>query len=147
MNHNKALQEIKDAYIVLIHYGARHLISENVILQNIEGVLRYGACVTGVRSKDTVKFSNEEGFVADTPDRENVWQIQTPQSFEYNLIKKAYDIYMKKRDFFATDDSMILERSLVERVSIKLIEGEEKNIKITTPEDLIIAENLLKKNV
>jgi len=143
----KGLLEVQDAEYVLIHDSARPMVTVEIIEKNICEVKKYRACVTAMPSKDTIKIADREGFVKDTPQRDLVWQIQTPQTFEYSLIRKAYDYAFKSDVENITDDAMILENYLEEKVKIKLIEGSYENIKITTGEDIIIAENYLKKFV
>lgn len=129
-----ALSVIKDINsIVLIHDGVRPFIKINYIETIIEKTKIYKACVLGVKAKDTIKICNNY-IVDNTPNRDNVWIAQTPQAFEYSLIKKAYD-YAIDNDFIGTDDS-----SFVENIghNVKMILGDYCNIKITTPEDLKI---------
>ncbi|BCN29671.1 2-C-methyl-D-erythritol 4-phosphate cytidylyltransferase [Anaeromicropila herbilytica] len=136
-----ALKMIDDAGCVLIHDGARPFISTEVINKLLVAVNEYKACVVGVKSKDTIKIVNDNQIVDNTPNRSSVYIIQTPQVFEYKIIRKAYDEYMSHMSCFVTDDSMVLE--MLGTHPIKVIEGEYTNIKITTPEDLIIAEKIL----
>ena len=134
---------------VLIHDGARPFVTEEIISGNLEVLKTEKACVTGMPSKDTVKISSEEGYVTDTPKRANVWNIQTPQSFEYSLIYEAYrKLIVSEKEVLAkgiqvTDDAMVVEN--FGNSKVKLVEGSYENIKITTPEDLDIAEILLKR--
>ena len=93
-------------------------------------------------SKDTIKIIDEEGFVADTPQRKYTWTIQTPQVFEYSLIREAYEkMYRNMPEVQITDDAMVAEHET--GVKIRFSEGSYRNIKITTPEDLVIAESFL----
>ena len=87
--------------------------------------------------KDTIKIADEGGYAKQTPDRKNVWMIQTPQTFSYALIFVAYEEMQKTEDAAITADAMVLERTKGKKS--KLIEGSYRNIKITTPEDLLIA--------
>ena len=93
-------------------------------------------------SKDTVKLSDEEGYVKETPNRKCVWTIQTPQIFSYSLIREAHDSIRQKDMSKITDDAMVVEQETGAKVA--LAEGSYQNIKITTPEDLDIAEAFLK---
>ncbi len=131
---------------VLIHDGARAFVTPEIIDRAIDGVKEHGACVVGMPSKDTVKISDEDGFVSDTPDRQRVWTIQTPQAFIRSELLEAYDSLRKQQDGFSgiTDDAMIMERAGGRRV--RLIEGSFDNIKITTPEDIETGEAILKRN-
>ncbi len=140
----KAFRSVLAPAYVLIHDGARPLISEAVIRRAAEGVVRYDACAVGMPVKDTIKVSNQEGFAAGTPDRASLWQIQTPQAFRFDLILNAYKTVMEcpKRQEHITDDAMVVET--VTSCPVKLIEGDYRNIKVTTPEDLLVAEAFLR---
>lgn len=133
-----ALSEKTD--IVLTHDGARPFIKIADIEKGIEGVIKYGACVIGVPVKDTIKVVAGNDKVHHTPKRSLLWSAQTPQCFWKDLIRKGYEHAMNE-SIIGTDDS-----SLVEKMGhdIKMIMGSYDNIKITTPEDLIIAESLFK---
>lgn len=131
--------------IVLIHDGARPMITPEIINRNIEGVKNHKACVTGVPVKDTIKIV-ENHQVVETPKRDALWITQTPQSFETLLIKEAYKKMMRENEGNAddekcigvTDDAMVVEQYTDTKVCFVM--GDYKNIKITTPEDLQIAE-------
>ena len=138
----EGLLSCENSDFVLIHDGARPFITEEIIRRGIQGVEKTGACVIGMPSKDTVKIADTQGYVAETPDRSTVWTIQTPQIFEYRLIREAHE-KIRCRDMSAiTDDAMVVEQET--GVKVALVEGSYKNIKITTPEDLDIAEIFLK---
>ena len=128
---------------VFIHDGARPFITEEMLERGIFGVQETGACAIGMPSKDTIKISDKEGFVQSTPDRSQVWSVQTPQIFAYSLIRSAHESLRKKDMTGITDDAMVVEQET--GVRIRLVEGSYQNIKITTPEDLDIAETFLKK--
>lgn len=130
---------------VLIHDGARPFLDQGVIERAIEGAKAYGACATGMPSKDTVKIADKDGFAISTPDRSMVWTIQTPQAFSRELIWKAYHSMMEdeKSQMGITDDAMVVERMTSERVY--LAEGSYENMKVTTPEDMEVAEAILKR--
>lgn len=127
--------------IVLIHDGARPLISHEIIDRCVKGTREYGACVAGMPAKDTIKIVDEERIVTDTPNRKHVWITQTPQSFLYELVKNAYDKMQKGNYENITDDAMVVEQFSNHKV--KFIEGDYSNIKVTTPEDIFVAELLL----
>lgn len=129
--------------IVMIHDGARPLISHEIISRCIKGTLDYGACAAGMPVKDTIKIVDKEKVVIDTPNRSNVWITQTPQSFLYELVKTAYDKMQKSQCENITDDAMVVEQ--FSEHQIKFVEGDYSNIKVTTPEDIFIAELLLEK--
>ena len=139
------LEAIEDADYVLIHDGARPMISAELIQKCIYYVKKYRACVVGMPSKDTVKIVDENDFAVNTPERRFVWCIQTPQVFETALIRHAYFKLMEneENETGITADAMVVER--MENCAVKLVEGSYENIKITTPEDLILAESLIKK--
>lgn len=131
---------------VFIHDGARPFLDCDILQRNLDMVEQYGACVTGMPVKDTIKISNAEGFVAETPSRDVLWQIQTPQTFRYNIVREAYERLLVALESgevqgTVTDDAMVVER--FGDVSVKLVEGDYRNIKITTPEDLFLAEAFL----
>lgn len=127
--------------IVLIHDGARPLISGDIIKRCIEGAECYDACVAGMPVKDTIKITKEDNIIDSTPERERVWITQTPQAFKYELIKKAYDNMNKSKSIKVTDDAMVVEKYGSHEV--RFVEGSYSNIKITTPEDIALAETLL----
>lgn len=137
-----ALKYVNSADFVVIHDGARPFVSSIIIEKSINDAFIYGASVAGVPSKDTVKMRNEEGFCTDTPDRKNVWIIQTPQTFEYKLIWDAYSKQNELCDKTVTDDAMVVEKYT--KVPVHIFESSYNNIKITTREDLDIANMLLK---
>ena len=101
----------------------------------------YQACVVGMPVKDTIKIADEGGYAKQTPDRKNVWMIQTPQTFSYALVSEAYRKRAEAGDTTVTDDAMVVEKYADH--SIYLLKGDYRNIKITTPEDLVIAEAFL----
>lgn len=133
--------EDNNSYI-MIHDGARALITSEIINNTIEKVKLYKAVVVGVPVKDTIKKTDAEGFVTDTPARDTLWQIQTPQAFVVEEIKRAYEKVIGDNVEGITDDSMVMEYSGIRNV--KVIMGSYENIKITTPEDLIYANAVLK---
>ncbi len=136
----------RDGY-VLIHDGARPFLTEEIIRRVVDAVREYHACVAAMPSKDTVKIADENGFAVQTPDRGRVWSIQTPQAFDTELIVGAYArLDREYRELAAagvsvTDDAGAVE--LFTQYRARLVEGSYTNIKITTPEDLRIAEAFL----
>ncbi len=127
---------------VLIHDGARPLVAADMIKRSIECVRTGQPCVVGMPVKDTIKVLDGEGFVKETPDRRTLWQMQTPQTFPYAMIRAAYEKIVAEDDSTVTDDAMVLEKATGQRV--KVIEGSYQNLKITTPEDLLVASAYLK---
>ena len=136
------LCECRDCEYVLIHDGARPFVTEEILKRGLQKVKETGACVLCMPSIDTVKLSDEEGDVKETPNRKCVWTIQTPQIFSYSLIREAHDSIRQKDMSKITDDAMVVEQETGAKVA--LAEGSYQNIKITTPEDLDIAEAFLK---
>lgn len=137
--YNGLLKVNNEADIVLIHDGARPLIKEEQIKDSIKVAAEVGACVVGVPIKDTVKICGPDQLVVGTPSRDTLWTIQTPQAFRYGLIMKAYKEGIEKNRV-VTDDSMMVEAL---GYSVKVVSGRYDNIKITTPEDLVIAKNMI----
>ena len=132
----------QDTDYVYIHDGARPFVTEEMIQRGYEAVKRTNACVMGMPSKDTVKLADPSGYIKETPDRKIVWNIQTPQIFSYYLIRGAYESIRKKDMSNVTDDAMVVEQET--GTKILLVEGSYQNIKITTPEDLAVAEAFLR---
>jgi len=136
----------RDGY-VFIHDGARPFLSGEILSRTYEAVRRYHACVAAMPSKDTVKLVDEAGFAAVTPDRKKVWLVQTPQVFETELIVNAYRELQKKaleigrNNIDVTDDASVVEGFT--DCTVRLTEGSYRNIKVTTPEDMQIAEAFL----
>ncbi len=137
--YNGILEVNKKSEVVLIHDGARPIVSDQIIERCIRGAKEYGAVSAGVPIKETIKIMKSDRFVHFTPKRENVWITQTPQAFKTEIIKKAHEIAIEE-DVLGTDDAMLIEH-IGEKV--KMIEGDYENIKITTPEDLITVEAIL----
>ncbi|MDO9574409.1 MAG: 2-C-methyl-D-erythritol 4-phosphate cytidylyltransferase [Candidatus Contubernalis sp.] len=127
--------------VVLIHDGARPFITQGLLGQSVEAARVYGASVVAVPVKDTIKRTDKEGFVVDTPTRSLLWSAQTPQAFLFPLICEAYGKALEQ-GFLGTDDASLVER-LGHRV--RIVQGRYENIKITTPQDLILAEALLRE--
>ena len=133
------LQEIEDCNIVLIHDGARPFVDENMISQGIKYANMYGASACGVQPKDTIKIKDDLGFSKGTLNRDELFCVQTPQCFKLDIIKKAH-LRAAEESFIVTDDTMLVEKY---NNKVFLYEGSYNNIKITTPEDLIISERLV----
>lgn len=127
----------KDADIVLIHDGARPFVTIQIIERTIQAAVTYGSGIAAVPAKDTVKLVDDEQFSVQTPPRDHVWLMQTPQAFAYQRICKAYEIVVSQQIQNVTDDAMVLEIALHQQV--KIVEGSYRNMKVTTPEDLEIA--------
>ena len=132
------LKGLKKNGIVLIHDGARPFVSEKIIEDGIKYATTYGAAAPGVIPKDTIIIKKKDNFSKETPDRSNLVAIQTPQVFNYDIIMKCHE-NIKVKGTKVTDDTMVVESN---NYPVYLYEGDYKNIKITTPEDLILAEYL-----
>lgn len=125
--------------IVLIHDGARPFISDRIIDEGIKYAIMYGACAPGVMPKDTIKIKEKNNFSIDTPNRETLVAIQTPQVFKFKEVLKCHE-RVKMDKVVVTDDTMVVERY---GNKVYLYDGEYTNIKVTTPEDLILGEKLI----
>lgn len=136
--YNGLLAVSADCEIVLVHDGARPLISQDIITRCYHGAVQHGAVIAAVPVKDTLKKGKEDGKVAATVDRTNLFQAQTPQAVRKDLLIKAYHL---NRDKDVTDESSLLEKA---GISVTLVDGAETNMKITRPEDLVLAEQILR---
>jgi len=140
--------EQEEGYL-FIHDGARPFLTEQIFKNTYEAVQKYHACVAAMPVKDTVKIVDEDGFAVTTPDRRRVWTIQTPQVFDTKLIKNAYRTLREqhkelvRKGIAITDDAGVVE--LFTSCKVKMVEAAYENLKITTPEDIKIAETLLQK--
>jgi 2-C-methyl-D-erythritol 4-phosphate cytidylyltransferase len=139
-----ALRLVEDSsQVVLVHDGARPMLDEVLIERTLDGLIGYDGAVAAVLPKDTIKEANEDGIVSSTPKRHLLRAVQTPQAFPFDTIMDAY-LSANKDGYKGTDDAALVER---EGGRINLVEGSYENIKITTPEDLDIAEMLLRKRI
>ncbi len=130
-----------DSDIVIIHDGARPAIKQVYINQCIECMKEYSGVTIGVRSKDTIKITDDNNIVMNTTKRSNTWVIQTPQCFERKILLEMHKKYKEEE---VTDDCMLLEKN---NNQVKIIEGDYTNIKITTYEDKKIIEEFIKKEL
>ena len=128
----------KEPEIILVHDAVRPFVTAEVINKVVEESEKYGAAVVGVRVKDTVKLG-EEGFYKKNLDRNKLWAVQTPQGFRFEILKRAH-IAAQRTAFLGTDEASLVERL---RIPVKIVEGDYRNIKITTDDDLKLAEMLL----
>jgi 2-C-methyl-D-erythritol 4-phosphate cytidylyltransferase len=137
----EGLKAVKDdCELLMVHDGVRPFISQQMLTRSIQEALDCGASIVGMPAKDTVKLVSAQREVLKTPDRKTVWLVQTPQTFRYAILLKAYERAMQE-GFYATDDAALVERL---GVPIKIVEGSYENIKITTPEDLAVGEVILR---
>ncbi|MCR5154715.1 MAG: 2-C-methyl-D-erythritol 4-phosphate cytidylyltransferase [Lachnospiraceae bacterium] len=126
---------------VLIHDGARPLIKTETINMAIDKVKETGACLVGVRAKDTIHITDNDNTVKTTPERSKLFIAQTPQCFEYKLAVSAFEKAMEGNKEGLTDDVSVVAGYTNAKIS--LVEGEYTNIKITTPEDMVTAKAFL----
>jgi 2-C-methyl-D-erythritol 4-phosphate cytidylyltransferase len=128
--------------IVLVHDAVRPLVTRELIVLVVAAAELHGASVPGVRMKDTIKCeeASQPGFYVRTLAREGLWGVQTPQGFRYPLLLEAHDEALKA-GFKGTDDASLVERM---GIPVRIVEGDEGNMKITTPGDLKIARYLLR---
>lgn len=129
-----------DAEIILVHDAARPLVDLDTIEKVIDAAEKFGGAIAAVPEKNTIKFIDAAGFVKSTPPRSELVEVQTPQGFQREILLRAY-AQAEADKFLGTDDA-----SLVERIGgrIKVIASSYKNIKVTTPEDIAIAESFLR---
>jgi len=139
--YNALLQCKKDTNIVMIHDGVRPFISEDIILKNIEKAIRYKAVDTCINSYDTIVQVNNLNKIDHIPKRNTIFRGQTPQTFDYEIIKKAHKKALKSKIIDSSDDcSLVLNAGY----DVYLVKGDEYNIKITTSLDLFIAEQIFR---
>lgn len=138
------LNAIENCDYCFIHDGARPFLTKEILERTLLAVKEYQACVAAMPVKDTIKIADEEGFASETPKRDLVWMVQTPQVFSYPLIHRAYNQLLEQEDDLLqkgikiTDDAMVVETFTKQKV--KFVEGSYENIKITTPDDIPLAE-------
>jgi len=132
------LSRLSHCYWVVIHDGARPLLTEDLVYRGLTEVKETGAAVAAVPVTDTIKLVGEARLVQQTPPQHNLWAVQTPQVFSFDIITEAYR--QAKQD--VTDDATLVEQL---GYRVKLYTGAYDNIKITTPDDLVLAEVLWQK--
>jgi len=130
----------KDAEIVIVHDAVRPFIAASDIQKVVDSAKKHGAAILAVRVKDTIKLSDEQEFVLNTLDREYLWSVQTPQAFKRDILFGAMQQAMEEH-FTGTDEASVVENY---GVDVKIIEGSYTNIKITTKEDLVFADAIMK---
>lgn len=138
MNGLKAMDEAGDDDLVLIHDGVRPFVPAEVLQNAAAAADEFGGAVVAVPSKDTIKVARD-GVIAATPPREELWLAQTPQAFRYGLIREAYAAAAAE-GFLGTDDASLMER---QGLPVRVVMGDYRNIKITTPEDMVLARAFL----
>jgi 2-C-methyl-D-erythritol 4-phosphate cytidylyltransferase len=127
--------------IVLIHDGARPFIAPDLINLSVERAKISGALILGMPARDTVKSVEEGNCIKKTLPRDSLWLAQTPQVFRADIIKKAYEKAYDE-NYYGTDDAEVVERM---GITVEMMQGSSANIKITTPEDLVLGEFLMEK--
>ncbi|MFC1957588.1 2-C-methyl-D-erythritol 4-phosphate cytidylyltransferase [Chloroflexota bacterium] len=132
------LSLLKDCNWVVIHDGARPLVTEDLIERGLEAAIETGTAVAAVPVTDTIKMAGDDQIVQGTPPRHNLWAVQTPQVFRFDIISKAYG----QVKYEVTDDARLVEHL---GYKVKLYMGAYDNIKVTTPDDLALAEILWQK--
>ena len=132
-----------DAETILVHDAARPLVSARTINDVIDAAEKFGGAIAAVPSKDTIKVVDAEGFVRQTPPRSELVAVQTPQGFRREILLRAYD-KAAEENFLGTDDSSLVERL---GIKIKVVTSDYRNIKVTTPEDIFIAESFLRGEI
>lgn len=135
-----AVDVIDDCELIIIHDGARPLIKSEDIENTIRAAKENKAAAVGIFVKDTVKVVDKNGFVVSTPDRSTLFAVQTPQIFDFELYRNAAQ-NAREKGFDFTDDCQLVESF---NQKVKTVVGSYSNIKITTPDDIVLAENLLK---
>ena len=138
-NGLKAAPEETD--IFLVHDAARPLVSLATIEGVVDGAVEIGGAIAAVPEKNTIKVVSEDGLVQSTPPRAALWEVQTPQGFRKDILLRA-NVEAEAEGFLGTDDSSLVERL---GVPVKVVRSDYRNIKVTTPEDLVIAEALLRE--
>lgn len=139
LNGLRVLDDCNSDDIVIIHDGVRPFVPPAVLQRSVEMALEHDSALVAVPVKDTVKVVRD-GFAVDTPSRESLWLAQTPQTFRYGVIRSAHELAAAE-GFLGTDDASLLER-LGDAVHIVI--GDYRNIKITTPEDMLLAEAFIR---
>lgn len=137
---HSCMKEMDQVAIVLVHDAARPFITHDIIANLVQSAHDNGAAIAGVRAKDTMK-KVRDGVIEETVDRENLWMIQTPQAFRFDLIAHAEDV-AEKVGFLGTDEAMLVERL---GHTVHIVESSYENVKMTTKEDLVFGEAILHK--
>jgi len=139
--YNGFCEVSRESEIVLVHDGVRPFLSHKMIRETINAAREYGAAITAIPVHDTIKRVDASGLVSQTVERENLWRVQTPQAFQYKILNEAFKKANSEK-FYGTDEGTLIEHL---GAPVKVIEGSEKNIKITQPEDLELSETYISK--
>ncbi|MBI3779778.1 MAG: 2-C-methyl-D-erythritol 4-phosphate cytidylyltransferase [candidate division NC10 bacterium] len=141
--YNGLLRAKPDTDMVLIHDGVRPFVSREVVLATLEAAKEWGAAVAAVPVTDTIKRVDADRLVVETPDRDQLWAVQTPQVFRYSLLMRAH-LAVREHEIIATDDAALVERI---GVRVKVVTGSYENFKITSEEDVPLAELILRRRL
>jgi 2-C-methyl-D-erythritol 4-phosphate cytidylyltransferase len=125
----------EDAQLVIVHDGVRPFVTNKMIHECVSSADQFGAAAVAVPTKDTIKVIDENQFAVETPDRDQLWAVQTPQCFRKDMLVKAHH-QAKINQVGVTDDAALVEQL---GFKVKLVMGSYKNLKITTPEDIVLA--------
>lgn len=136
-----AIQKLSGDPLVCIHDAARPFINSSLVQAVVQEAVKHQAAVVGVPVKSTIKICDEDQMILSTPDRSKLWEMQTPQIIQFSLLLKGY-AYARKNNLTVTDDVSLVE---LIGIPVKVVRGDYGNLKVTTPEDLIWAEQMLKK--
>nr|WP_106781875.1 2-C-methyl-D-erythritol 4-phosphate cytidylyltransferase [Lysinibacillus timonensis] len=139
---HSCIREMEQVETVLVHDAARPFVTRDIISSLVMCAKEKGAAIAGVRAKDTMK-KVQDGIIVETVDRDNLWVIQTPQAFRFDLLSEAEEV-AEKQGFLGTDEAMLVERL---GYPVHIIEANYENIKMTTKEDLILGEVILQKRM
>ncbi|TSI10991.1 2-C-methyl-D-erythritol 4-phosphate cytidylyltransferase [Lysinibacillus sp. BW-2-10] len=137
---HSCIKEMEQVEIVLVHDAARPFITREIIASLVNRAMESGAAIAGVKAKDTMK-KVRDGIIVETVDRESLWMIQTPQAFRFDLLAEAEDV-AEKVGFLGTDEAMLVERL---GHPVHIVEASYDNLKMTTKEDLVLGEAILRK--
>ncbi len=138
--HNGLLSLSPETEMVVIHDGARPFVTKEIVINSISEAKACGAVIVGVPVKDTIKTVTDDKLISNTLQRDRLWSVQTPQTFKKALITEAHE-EAKNLRINATDDAALVERL---GARVKMIMGSYENIKITTPEDVVLGEAILR---
>ena len=138
-NGIQAIEDASDDDIVLVHDAARPLVPVEVIRETIQSVREHGGAIAAVPAKNTIKICDDKQQVVETPDRSRLWEIQTPQGFRRDILVRANEQALKD-GFLGTDDASLVERC---GYPVYIVNSDYRNIKITTPEDIVVAKAFL----
>jgi 2-C-methyl-D-erythritol 4-phosphate cytidylyltransferase len=135
------LAEVSEGELVAVHDAARPLLTGSIMRDVLDRAGETGAAIAAVPAKDTIKLCDRDGIVVETIDRSRAWLVQTPQCFRRDLLVGAHEA-ARAEGYLATDDAALVERA---GVAVSVVMGSYENIKVTTPEDILVCEEILKR--